>query len=634
MTAFSLRPSIRTVGFLLSIASASCATQTAKPAAPTYVEGSYIGTPLALQVSEAVAPTPAIAHYLTKVEARLNTHWNRGVRKLLDTWLPADHPINTKGLVVEVAFSLDSNGQPRPARVARSSGIPAFDNAALKVMRNVKKLPPVPPSLREREVTLRWHFFRHEPGCSAKYAHLDSKPLPPSRLMEWALQRRNWQRAAEILRAQGPADGVRHALASAGLATNNPALEDMALDLAPAFQLASLLRERQTSVSRWNSALDALLRRKEKAQLLAVVSDYTGTTLFALSAAKRRERGRRLLALLHAVRHIGLTPPAAALESAIKSRDEHLACAAAALVSDRRLLVQAFAKERRLKVRATFAARLAKSGHRSAIATLRSLLKGKTWQAQLALNAMHGSPIPALVTNVGAVVISDRQPLKLRIKALAVLGSWRSGSRYLYRVLRGDNSALKLAAISALTHSKSKLSASYRLADVAYKDPKHAAAALKALVKIGHPRFTKDVMWLTSRLSAADQAQVAPALPAYGNDALPRLKRMLKRRHPQLRVAALRALRRINTPEAKQLVASAAALTGADLSAKAPDKVGGDGPQARRARHLAPLMREALRLARGGKSAPAAKPEVKGTRAAAPHKAASPPRTAKVLSTS
>jgi TonB family protein len=619
MTASSVYLHPRIVSALFALLAVSgcalsgCATQAAKPAKPTYVEKAYVGTPRLLKVSQAMAPTPALATYLTKVQRRLDPHWNQGVRKLLDTWLPAGHPINTKGLVVEVAFGLDSFGQPRPARVLRSSGIPAFDNAALKVIRNVRKLPPLPTSLREREVTLRWHFFRHEPGCSASYARLGSKALPASRLMEWALMRKDWPRAAQILRSQGPATGVRYALASAGLATQDAALEDMALQLAPAFQLAGLLRERQTTVPRWNAALDALLRRKEKTQLLAVVRDYTGTTLIPLRVAERRERGRRLLALLQAVRRLGVAPPPGALNNALRGRDVDLACAAASLVSDRALLAKHLKRERRLRVRAAFAARLASAGHRGAVTILRGLLAGKPAQRQLALAALHGSSVEALVKDVGGLVVGDRQPVKLRIKAVGVLGSWRRGTRYLYRALRGTNSPVKLAAIAALIHCKSKLSASYRLADVAYKDPKHAAAALKALVEIGHPRFTKDVMWLTSRLSAADQAMVAPSLPAYGNHALPRLKRMLKSRHPQLRVAALRALRRVSTPEAKQLVASAGALDSkTELTAKAPDRAKGQrgGPMLG-ARYLAPLLREALRLARGGAVAPATKPDAK-----------------------
>lgn len=574
-----------------------CAGKTPKPVTPTRkpsvpTKKSDI-RPIQL---EAKTHQKEIEAYLEKVSKVLSMRWNDGVRKHMTMWLAEDHPVNNPLLATEIEIILDLKGQPKYSRLIQSSGVRLFDNAALRIARTKQKFPTPPKSLSEYHLSLRWVFFRNQRGCDRRYAHIIKKPFTSRFSLEMAIYRGKWARARDIVAREGASEGVREALTRSALKVNEPSFEDMLMDVAMDWQLAGLLREDKTSDNRWNAALDALIRRKAGDDLKEIVKDFTGESFLPVTHRIRTQRTKRLLAILQALIRLGYVAPKNSLSKALKSDNPNLARAAAALVRDRRLLKDSFARCKEERIKIVMAARILQLGNEpAAITYLRKYLRGSPKAKEKALAALAISAAPILSKDLGKIILDPHNSRALRVRAISILSSWKKGLGILFRAMRSKDHVIKLAAINALEKMPGKSASSYRLSEIAYKDKDFASAAIKVLVKIAPPRFHKDVMWLTSRLNAADQAKIAINLPKYGDAAIGRLKKMLASKDPALKVAALRALKRMDSPKARALVENAGDLP------KEEELVQDDGDETKKidlsvqARHIEPLLRRVHR---------------------------------------
>jgi hypothetical protein len=510
-----------------------------------------------------VAPVqnrPAVqATYLQAIYKLLAPGWNHGVRDWARDWLPKKHPANNPHLAVVIDIEIDHQGKPQTMRLVRSSLVHTIDNSALRTIKlQKKKFPPLPASLSEQKVQLRWYFFRDERGCDVRFARLTAKPLAVARRVELALLRKQFDKARAILQNAGPVEGVRWALADAAFASKDPRLQMLALGIAPSWHLKGLLSEAKTTDEVWNSALDTLIQRKAAEVIAGVLEDLAGPRYEIIDNKTRKRLERYQLALLQALVRLGKAPAEKTLAVALRSPSRAVVAAAASLTRSTAALDAVLQATTRPTLRAQLAARRLRMSHSPFAANVvNEMLRGKLADRLTIIRALQNHPVQGYLGRLEGMVRDASQTKLVRIEAVRAIARIVNGrTKALYKALSIKDVAIQVAVISELPRLKNKVGASYRLAEIAYKNRRLAAAAVNALARIGHRRFGKDIMWLTSRLSAADQARVVPRLPVFKRHAFPFLKRLLRSKKPVLKVAALRALRKLGTKEALALVES------------------------------------------------------------------------------
>ncbi len=106
-------------------------------------------SPVAVEAPRSVAPTIGTGDSARRVEAT----WQRELVAYLDHHkrYPAGAPARAAQIVV--SFSIDRMGHVLRSEVVKSSGNPAFDEAALAMMRRSDPVPPPPPLLADERLT-------------------------------------------------------------------------------------------------------------------------------------------------------------------------------------------------------------------------------------------------------------------------------------------------------------------------------------------------------------------------------------------------------------------------------------------------------------------------------------------------
>ena len=86
--------------------------------------------------------------------------WQSQVIRQLDRnkIYPGDAKQRGEQGAVEIMFSVDSNGRVSGVGLARSSGFPALDQAAIATARAASPLPPPPEGLAGRSLTMVVRF--------------------------------------------------------------------------------------------------------------------------------------------------------------------------------------------------------------------------------------------------------------------------------------------------------------------------------------------------------------------------------------------------------------------------------------------------------------------------------------------
>ena len=80
--------------------------------------------------------------------------WQKEINKILENnkRYPSQVRGQRKRMVTRVAFNMDRQGKVTSARIAASSGLPAFDQAALELIQRAQPYPPPPAVLPGAEV--------------------------------------------------------------------------------------------------------------------------------------------------------------------------------------------------------------------------------------------------------------------------------------------------------------------------------------------------------------------------------------------------------------------------------------------------------------------------------------------------
>jgi TonB family protein len=180
-------PSTRLLA-LMAVAASACASTTPAPA-PAGPPPPPPGPPVAPDGrADAAAPDAAPATvglgapalYVARMHRAIHPHWGNGFLLSLDVRPPTD-PLNRAELSVTVEVTVVPDGSIGTVTVARTSGQPAFDDAAVAAIRAAAPFRPVPETIRGRTVQLRWTFHRDARECGTAGVELLGANAPGPR---------------------------------------------------------------------------------------------------------------------------------------------------------------------------------------------------------------------------------------------------------------------------------------------------------------------------------------------------------------------------------------------------------------------------------------------------------------------
>lgn len=499
-----MKANTRSIACAAAVALCACATapppKGKAPLIPERAAGSW-GEDLA----------PDVKAYLEQLhDKKLHRAWFEDVVRKAANWLPADDPANDLSRVAEVEVRLDPRGQPREVRLVASSRHEPFDESALRALRSISPYPPLPPSLAERRVALRWRLHRDGRLCAPSNARVLATPMAPDVALRALLEAGRLPRALEVVRehARGErAAAIAEVLATAGLASADPAAQTLAVRLAAVPALERMLWETRDK-RLWDAALARLTARKVGAPLAALLA--------AAGVPASVEARRRVLALLEALRTIGHAVPAKTLAPLLASKVPELVIAAADLAGDADpLRVTLQAQRQDPEVAGALAVRLRSlTGPDGELdATIKAALAGAG--ALPTLRALCRNRVPELGPAVSGAY-GRAKSVEARVATLQALACLDAGLGRVYAALQAREQPVQLAALAALERSSqaSKRARAFRLADLVLRGKGAVRrAALAALQQLGPLQDVGLAPALVASLKriASHEATAAPA---------------------------------------------------------------------------------------------------------------------------
>jgi len=481
-----------------------------------------------------------VRRYLEQVHERLHRQWADGELERAKNLLDAKDPFNDSAMSVVVELSLDRRGAPGWSRVARSSGHPPFDAAAIRVLASVRKLPQLPVLNREGHLFLRWTFHRDHRRCSPEHAELLVLELSKAEELARAMERQDYPRAARLLKQADNRHALLAEVVRAGLANKDLTHGKRVLPLAYSSTLESVCRRHGTDPL-GREALAELGRREATASIerLLASAGPGGTSA-------HHGRAWRML-ILRALRRMEARPAAASLAPMLASEDAAVVFAAAPLVKDAAQLDAILPRWRgRPAVAGPLWVRRCHLADDGACAErMGGYLSGQGRRSTL--RGLRGYPLPGAMTHVARLVRKE-QHAATRVDAIKTLTAYHSAAPLspLFSALAAEEQPkVVMAAAAALGKlGRRPLAASYRLAEVGYKRRKGdvAATVLAAMAALGHENFRQDVVRLGKALTPERQARVVRGLWGFGDSARPYLKKLVASEHTVLAEAAKHSL--------------------------------------------------------------------------------------------
>lgn len=455
-------------------------------------------------------PSAPGAPYIDAVHARFRPAWSAFLEDCR-VRLPRDHVLNDASLEAVVTLSIDRGGRVVEVAVAKRSGVAAFDEAAVEVVRDARRVPAPPRDLvsDDDRVHLDWLFARDRRQAGPATAAL--------RRVEWPLDR-----AVPMLVKGGRIGEAALRVAAAVDKVQGDAL---------------VARFREVCVG----ALARALGAKESATQVAAIE----------GAAAGRIAG-----LAGPLREVART----SIEPAVR----RAALRALGQVGDRDAI--AFLRDTALGAntpedRGAAAAALAALGaaaevEKPALAGLKSSDENARWSA---LMVMAHVPVPAAVPDLRAVLGgSSRAARAERMASAHALGAAagssgdpaRSAMAALVDCLGVSDAAQRAAcaqAIAAAAHNGARSRAAYARLTALLRDRDEqvrAAAALSA-ARLEPARFARDMAALAREKSDPVLTAMAEGLGGVpGGEALGRLGKLVASGSGAVRLAAAVSLAR------------------------------------------------------------------------------------------
>lgn len=455
-------------------------------------------------------PAAPGASYIGALYGRFRPRWSAFLEDCR-TRLARDHVLNDAALEAVLAISIDRSGRLIDVGLAKKSGVAAFDEAAVEVVREAKPLPAPPRELvsDDDRVHLEWMFARDRRQAGPATAAL--------RRVEWPLER-----AVPKLVAAGRVSEAAQRVAAA-------------VGRIPAGALVSRFREVCVG------ALGRALGGKDSAAQVAAIEGVAAGKVTPL-APTLREVARTTV------------------EPAVR----RAALRALGQVGDREAI--ALLRERALgsaspEDRGAAAAALAMLGaggevERAAQAGLKSSEESARWSA---LVVMAHVPVPAAVADLRALLGgSSRAARAERMASALALGTVagaggdpaRTAMAALVDCLGVSDAAQRAACAQAIAGAaqngaKSRTAYARLTALLRDRDEQVRAAAALSAARLEPTRFARDMAGLAREKSDPVLAAMAEGLGGVpGGEALARLGKLAAAGSGPVRLAAAAALAR------------------------------------------------------------------------------------------
>jgi len=455
-------------------------------------------------------PAAPGADYLDAVHGRFRAPWGAFLEDCR-LRLPRDHVLNDSSLEALLAISLDRGGRLVDVQVAKRSGVAAFDEAAVEVVREAKALPAPPRDLvsDDDRVHLEWLFARDRRQAGPATAAL--------RRVEWPLERA----VPKLVAAGRIGEAALRVAAASGQETGN----------------ALIARFREVCAG----ALARALAASDSAAQVAAIEGAASARLGAL-APRLRELARTSVepqvrrAALRALGQVGDRESVPLLRQAALAAQspEESGAAASALV-----LLGAGAEV-----------------EKAALAGLKSSDDSARWSA---LVMMAHVPVPAAAPDLRALLGGSSRAVRAeRMAAALALGTVAGGAgepartamAALVDCLGVSDAAQRAAcaqgiAVAAQNGGKSRAAYSRLIALLRDRDEQVRAAAALSAARLEPARFARDMNALAREKSDPVLAALSEGLAGVpGAEALGRLGKLASGGSAPVSVAAAAALAR------------------------------------------------------------------------------------------
>ncbi len=455
-------------------------------------------------------PAASGADYIEAVHARFRPAWGAFLEDCR-VRLPRDHVLNDSSLEAELAIALDRAGKLVDVSVAKKSGVAAFDEAAVEVVREARPMPVPPRDLvsDDGRVHLDWLFARDRRQAGPATASL--------RRVEWPLERA----VPMLVKAGRIGEAALRVAAAADQATGD----------------ALVARFREVCAG----ALARALAGTDSAAQVGAIEGAGAAKLGGL-APRLRELAKTSVeppvrrAALRALGQVGDRESVALLREAAfgAQSPEESGAAASALV-----MLGAGAEV-----------------EKAALAGLKSSDENARWSA---LVVMAHVPVPAAVPDLRALLGGSSRAVRAeRMAAALALGTVaggageppRSAMAALVDCLGVSDAAQRAAcaqgiAVAAQNGGKSRAAYTRLAALLRDRDEQVRAAAALSAARLEPARFVRDMNSLSKEKSDPVLAAMAEGLAGVpGAEALARLGKLAASGSAPVAVAAATALAR------------------------------------------------------------------------------------------
>jgi HEAT repeat protein len=148
--------------------------------APTIRAAEPAGTAVTAEAAEPPITTPGVeGDYLRALHTRIHLRWIHNFIETVAALKAASDPINNPALQAEVLFTVRWDGSPAEVSLGKSSGVKAFDQAALTSVRGEARYPVPPLALfgDDGVAHFSWVFSRDSRACSSGEVRRREDPL-------------------------------------------------------------------------------------------------------------------------------------------------------------------------------------------------------------------------------------------------------------------------------------------------------------------------------------------------------------------------------------------------------------------------------------------------------------------------
>jgi hypothetical protein len=269
-----------------------------------------------------ITATGKEGEFLRSMHSLIHLRWTRFIDELAKR--PASDPLNKQSLQVELLFTVLWDGSPSQLTVGQTSGIPAFDEAAIAAVKGGSgsrfPVPPIDVYGDDGVAHVRWVFSRDSRLCGVGQIRRFEAPLREA-LPRLFVQGRTKEALLRAVRYSDKGDAT--AVSEFARAYLARPMADQALDVRAAAALANIGDARQAT------RLKPGLKRADTITIAAPALAAIKTDVCALVAPGLTADSPELPRAITALRSVGELPPTSPCVEAIAAIEKDDAVPAA-----------------------------------------------------------------------------------------------------------------------------------------------------------------------------------------------------------------------------------------------------------------------------------------------------------------